>query len=239
MNNHKLYDIEPRIKSMGSISVPDVDYGDLKLQVMPFNNERAFKLPIAFSVWQSTFDELRSKIPLSSGLNNHHISIESRYFFLDDYLRREGLHIDGNFCLDDEFSYGENGEYRCGWGARPGWLYKSDKGGMVGVEEFELPYSGMPIEQGKYVSSKLGGLVVLSKYAGCNVYTDKIANAFVGPGGDLEHYRSQLLKPKLIAADEVFFMTGDTPHESLKITKGNRRAFLRITLNHRYPNRLI
>ena len=39
--------------------------------------------------------------------------------------------------------------------------------------------------------------------------------------------------------NQLYFMSSNTPHETLLITKGKRRTFLRITLNHNYKNESI
>ena len=39
----------------------------------------------------------------------------------------------------------------------------------------------------------------------------------------------------MFEANNLYFMTSNTPHETLTIPKGERRTFMRVTLDRRYP----
>jgi hypothetical protein len=59
--------------------------------------------------------------------------------------------------------------------------------------------------------------------------------------GSFEKMDHQLTddRKKIFEKDQLYFMSSNTPHETLLITKGKRRTFLRITLNHNYQNESI
>jgi hypothetical protein len=46
-------------------------------------------------------------------------------------------------------------------------------------------------------------------------------------------------KKVIFEKNQLYFMSSNTPHETLLISKGKRRTFLRITLNHNYQNEAI
>ena len=86
------------------MNLPDPRFGDLKLSVMPFeNNGKRIKLPIGFELWEDTLNEIVKQIPQREGANRHYVTIDSRFFSKSDFLRREGIHADGNFCVDPNF----------------------------------------------------------------------------------------------------------------------------------------
>jgi len=288
-----MYNLNAQIKKLATIKIPNVDFGDCKLQVFPFDNAlKKAKLPDMFAPWQRAFDQMRKKIPLVDGKNNHFITIDSQWFSTDGFLRREGIHIDGNFCVDPEFSYGGNTNTPIAtWGgAMPTWggvtpepvkkswggvtpeLKKSwggvapepvkkswggvtpervkeswDGGRALKMEDlwtvnvpWTLPYE-VKIPFGTYVSDDLGGILAVSSLPGCKVWHGKFA-ADIRNAGDCEHMRDEFeasTNGVVLGSDECWFMSSNTPHETLKIDKGNRRTFLRITLDHQYPNKII
>ena len=266
-----MYNLDARIKLLSKVKVPDVDFGDCKLQVFPFDNSKKVKLPAMFASWQKAFEQMRKKIPLVDGKNNHYITIDSQWFSTDGFLRREGIHIDGNFCADIEFSYRDQNAPIATWGgAVPTWggvepvpppAPKETWGGVTptwgGVVPnpnetgnlsagwtvkvpWTLPYE-INVPFGKYVSDDLGGILAVSSLPGCKVWHGKYT-ADIRDSGDCEHMRGELeASPNsvILGSNECWFMSSNTLHETLKIDKGNRRTFLRITLDHQYPNKLI
>src|SRR6187399_3192106 len=126
-----------KITLLGKISLPNPKYGDLKLSVMPFENTGIFvKLPIGFEMWEESFNEVLKYIPLSEGANTHYLTIDSKFFTQDDFLRREGIHIDGNFCADP------NTNFRT-WGGihvTKTWAGISVTPELKIVKDWELPY---------------------------------------------------------------------------------------------------
>jgi hypothetical protein len=59
--------------------------------------------------------------------------------------------------------------------------------------------------------------------------------------GSFENMTDQLSDDRKIIFEknQLYFMSSNTPHETLLISKGKRRTFLRITLNHDYQNESI
>ena len=47
------------IKNLGTVQLPDPEYGDLKLSVMPFeNNGEWVSLPEGFKIWEESFNNV-------------------------------------------------------------------------------------------------------------------------------------------------------------------------------------
>ncbi len=227
------------ISKIGNVNLPDPQYGDFKLSVMPFeNNGHKIKLPIGFEMWEDTLNEIIKQIPLCDGANTHYVTIDSKFFSKAEFLRREGIHADGNFCVDPNFK-------NATWGGVtpqpvPTWggsrfcekTYRA-------VKDWEMPYD-MEIPIGDYISEKKGGIFAVSTEVGCQGWQGEFYGQ-VGAEGDFTSMQEQLTDDKKIVfeKDALYFMTSNTPHETLLIDKGKRRTFLRITLNHEYPNELL
>ena len=93
------------IENLGEVVLPDPNTGDFKLSVMPFENTGEWvSLPHGFKLWEESFNEVLKYIPLQEGANTHYVTIDTKFFTTDEFLRREGVHIDGNFCVDPYFS---------------------------------------------------------------------------------------------------------------------------------------
>mgnify|MGYP000361309843 CR=1 FL=1 len=234
-----MYNLNTKAAHLSNIIMPDPDYGDMTLQMFPFNNSENVRLPLAFSIWQETFDKIRKMIPIIDGDNNHFVTISTRFFSQQGTLRREGLHLDGNFCGDPSFSYATWGGTRTTWaGAAPN--FDSEEGWVTHkawVDPFDLI---VPI--GKYVSDDLGGIFLLSSHPGCELFLGNMRDIDVGDSGNLEHQREKVIaqgKSVIQGKDECWFISSNTPHESLEIPQGIRRSFMRVTLNCKYPNKLI
>ena len=218
--------------------LPSIDFGNAKLQVFPFNNmDKEIKLPFLFSQFQEIFNTIRSKIPLMDKYKNnlHYVTIDTRYFENDDYLRREGLHIDGNFCIDPSFKYKT-------WGGTT-WAYvdfEENNEKIVAIKAWEDPYN-IEIPIGDYISDSLGGILMISSIPGCKIFNGNFNLNILDAGSISEDNREELNKYNTVIPDsnELYFISSNTPHETLITEKGNRRTFLRITLNHNYENKLI
>lgn len=305
------------IKNLGEIILPDPAHGDLKLSVMPFeNNGKWISLPEGFKQWEESFNEVLKHIPLQEGANTHYVTIDTKFFTTDEFLRREGVHIDGNFCVDPYFtssiteemsswggaSYdsssnsswgGASYQSKSSWGGAeplPSWggaTYddsdiKSSWGGaeplpswggatsesknpkfkivrgkdginkLLRESHFEpspdnshvkmdwvLPYN-VVIPISEYVSSSKGGILTVSTEVGCQAWTGDFYGEVMSEGS-FENMTNQLTDDRKIVFEKnkLYFMSSNTPHETLLISKGKRRTFLRITLNHDYKNESI
>jgi hypothetical protein len=223
------------IKKIGKLTLPNPQYGDLKLSVMPFENSgKHVSLPIGFQMWERSFNEIISMIPLQDGANQHYVTIDSKFFSKSDFLRREGIHADGNFCVDPNFNNPTwGGTTTETWG---GAKYHPE---YRVIKDWELPYD-IEIPIGDYISDTKGGILCVSTEVGCQAWEGEFYGN-VGAEGDFTSMVDQLTEQKKIVfeKDILYFMTSNTPHETLLIDKGKRRTFLRITLNHEYSNRLL
>lgn len=291
---------------------------------MPFENNGSWvSLPEGFKQWEESFNEVLKYIPLQEGANTHYVTIDTKFFTTDEFLRREGVHIDGNFCVDPYFSsaiaekaswggssYGGSSwggaryeEPKSSWGGaepRPSWggaRYEEPKSSWGGAEprpswggatyeyelenelaEFEsvsypkyslvkgendvyslvresqfesypdnshvkmdwvLPYD-ITIPVSEYVSSSKGGILTVSTEVGCQAWSGDFYGEVMSEGS-FEKMEDQLTDDKkvIFEKNQLYFMSSNTPHETLLISKGKRRTFLRITLNHNYQNEAI
>lgn len=239
-----------KVNNIMDLKVNDIFVGDCKLNVLPvIHSGERIKLPESFSKWEENINEIFSNIPVleQEDCNTHYITIDSKFFSDDGFLRREGIHFDGNFCVDLKYKYKT-------WG-RSGWAgiaieevvnYKGDNqiilkdGKHYEIKKgFETPYK-LDMEFGDYVSDELGGILVASSLAGCDVWEGDF-DVTPNDGGDLSNNLDLFKESNKISLDanKLYFMTSNTPHASTPIKKGNRRTLIRITLNHKYPNRLI
>jgi hypothetical protein len=311
------------IKNLGEIVLPDPTTGDFKLSVMPFENNGSWvSLPEGFKQWEESFNEVLKHIPLQEGANTHYVTIDTKFFTTDEFLRREGVHIDGNFCVDPYFSssitemsswggasYNDsersswggasyNDSERSSWGGAsydsksswggaepmPSWggatydgsendiksscwggatsksrvpQYKIVRGEdgvarIIRESKFEeqsdnshvkmdwvLPYD-IVIPISEYVSSTKGGILTVSTEVGCQAWTGDFHGEIMSEGS-FEKMEDQLTDDRkvIFEKNQLYFMSSNTPHETLLISKGKRRTFLRITLNHNYENSLI
>lgn len=311
------------VKHLGEILLPDPEHGDFKLSVMPFeNNGEWVNLPEGFKIWEETFNEVLKHIPLQEGANTHYVTIDTKFFTTDDFLRREGIHIDGNFCVDPYFtssitemaswggaSYQHEGG-RSSWGgasyqtpetSKSSWggagyspvksswggagytdNHKSSWGGagysswggarhesfvlnpkleekgngiykVIREGKFEampdnshvkmdwvLPYKDIVIPVSEYVSNEKGGILTVSTEVGAQAWDGEFYGEILSEGA-FDNMLDQLTddRKKVFEKNQLYFMTSNTPHETLIIEKGKRRTFLRITLNHNYDNSLI
>lgn len=229
-----------RIKSLGPIPVQEPDYGDLSLKVFPIIHGDRVDLPWAFKMWTIEVSDMLSRLPVQPGATSAFVTIESRWFSVPDTLRREGVHMDGNFCADPTFKRGDR--TLAGWGG--GWSglralkdYEEPDNSHVEMG-FAIPYDIGVIPIGKYVSDHLGATIVATSYAGCRVWPGEYEGE-VGEGGDYSSMADQLGKSTIIPAGEVVAMTSNTPHQSLMTPAGVRRTLIRITMPHNWDNRCL
>ncbi len=303
------------VKNLGEVILPDPNTGDFKLSVMPFENNGSWvSLPEGFKQWEESFNEVLKYIPLQEGANTHYITIDTKFFTTDEFLRREGVHMDGNFCVDPYFtsslneemsswggaSYDGNSSWggasyqepksswggaepnvksswggaepdvKSSWGGAepmPSWggarsntttpQYRIVRGEdgvarIVRESKFEempdnshvkmdwvLPYD-ITIPISEYVSSSKGGILTVSTEVGCQAWSGDFYGEVMSEGS-FEKMEDQLTDDRkvIFEKNQLYFMSSNTPHETLLISKGKRRTFLRITLNHNYQNESI
>lgn len=218
------YDLHSTIMHLGEMTVEDPMFGDFKLNVFPIVLCRdKVCLPSPFDLWSRNVDYMLSHIPACEGANNHYVTIDSKFFPTDGSLRREGVHIDGNLCVDDSFPFAT-------WAG----LESTPDGGYK--KEWESEHH-VGIYPGKYVSSSLGGIVCASSLYGCRAWAGE-NKACIGSGGEITNLDASQ-NATHFKKDNIYFMSSNTPHETIPIKKGMRRTLIRITLNHKYDNKLI
>lgn len=239
--------INARTKKLDTLKCPDARHGDVKLNVYPFKHRwhKGFdehlwvRLPEGFERWEvllnTIIDNYVPHQEVGGEELTHYVTIDSKFFTLPESLRREGLHIDGNFCCDPKFA-------RETWGGGGTWAgvtynHKTGKPQADWVSPY-MKIEDIPI--GDYVSDTKGGIICVSSYPGCRAWQGRFEGD-IGDGGDCSELQQKPSDVDRVTfeKDEVYFMTSNTPHESLVISKGTRRTFMRITLDHRYKNAAI
>lgn len=219
--------INPKFVDLGELTLVDPEFGDFTLNLHPYKTP----LPQQFYIWKDVVEtRILSLIPHNDNSSNeHYVTITSKYFTEEGCLRREGVHIDGNFCADPTF-IGET------WGGTSTtWAGVHIDENLVITTPWESPYGIQP-PIGKYVSSELGGIFCVSSFEGCDVWDNKI-ECEIGDGGSLNHFNTD--EPEILKANNLYFMSSDTPHQSNIIPQGERRTLIRVTLAHDYPNEML
>lgn len=217
--------------------MPEPQYGDCKLSVFPFENGKRIVLPDCFKIWERFVNALADLIPLQRGANTHYLTIDSRFFTRDGFLRREGLHADGNFCVDPNFNHATwGGTETETWGGMSSTKYEAKPDNSHVKMNWVLPYK-IVIPVGDYISDDKGGILCVASQTGCQGWEGEFYGE-VGAEGDFTAMQEQLTDDKkvIFEKDNLYFMTSNTPHETLVVEKGKRRTLLRITLNHEYMN---
>lgn len=233
--------MKAKIKKLGELHLKHNLVGNHTLNLFP---DRL--LPSGFEMFQPVVDKIFSHIPWdNNSSNDHFVTIDSKYFAEASALRREGLHIDGNFCADPEFQLTGSGRNTWGgteiivtWGRT---RFEVIENGNYSIHTPFINEFGAKPEVGIYVSEELGGIFCVSDLAGCEAFEGDF-DIEVQSEGNVEHERKEIEKNGnkiLFQAHQLYFMTSNTPHESLIIPAGNRRTLIRVTLAHDYPNKLL
>jgi hypothetical protein len=213
------YLLQPTLKDLGLLEVVEPKYGDYTLNLHP----ACLDLPPQFSIWKEQIESIIERVPDFYKFQNF-ITINSKFFTQDSALRREGVHIDGNFCADPNFSCSTWGGTTTTWGGT------SLDPQLNIVTKWVSPYGVTP-PLGTYVTPDFGGILIASSFEGCDVF-EKERLCYIDDEGSLEHEDFQ--EPTRLEANKLYFMSSDTPHSSLVIPRGNRRTLIRITLDHSY-----
>jgi len=242
--------MKAKILDLGHFEIPDQEFGNTRLNVYPFKQTSYVKLPEPYKMWESALNDILKYVPLQKGADNHAITICSDFFTENDYQRREGIHIDGNFCVDPNFKRKNKPISSWGgmsprpletWGgisSNPDILSEQPDNSHVRMN-WVLPYN-IVIPIGKYVSKNEGGIFIISTNVGTQAWQGHVPND-IADGGSMDHL-SHILTDETsihIPKNKLIFMTSNTPHKTLMIPKGTRRTFMRLTLDHRYKNKEI
>jgi hypothetical protein len=239
--------LQTKAKNFGCINIPEQSIGNTRLNVFPFEQTKEYvELPEPYKMWEETLNEILMYIPLQEDATQHCITINSEFFTEDTYQRREGIHIDGNFCVDPNY-LDEKSNPLSTWGGMTWGGMKHNSNHQTEQEDnshvdmdWVLPYN-IIVPIGTYVDNNKGGLFIASSNIGTR-YWKVNENISIAEAGDLSHMKGKRLKlsnSKHLPANELVFINSTTPHETLLIPKGTRRTFLRLTLNHNYDNRQI
>jgi len=234
------------VVDMGYFPVEDPLYGNLTLNLFPFRLPcRRLLLPNEFKLWEPAINRLISIVTPQPEAPCHFITIDSQFFAVSDTLRREGVHMDGNFCVDPSFGGKTWGGATPTWGgATPRPLNAPtpvepaeptpDDETRVADTPWVSPYNLYP-PYGQYISGDNGGILCVSSYSGCRVWEGEFPEP--GDGGACDAALFSAEDAILFKAHNLYFMTSNTPHQSLPIPAGTRRTLFRLTLDHRFDNR--
>ena len=231
--------INATIKNLGQLHCPDAEYGDIKLNVFPIEHKKNW-LPPSFQPWEHTLDQMLEHVPYQEGATQHYVTIDSKFFTLPDTLRREGIHLDGNFCADPNFN-SLQGRPMASWGGDggPGGTWAGLKYNPTtgkGESDWVMPYD-IEIPIADYISDSKGGILCTSSIMGCVAWKGQFEGN-IKDGGNFEELEHQLQEKNKVEFNEhqLYFMSSNTPHESIMIDKGVRRTFIRLTLDCEYDN---
>lgn len=227
-----------KITKLETIQVHEPEYGDFKLNMCPVeNNGHIVSLPDGFKCWNDNVNNILKHVPiLQNGDNRHFVTIDSKFFSTDGFLRREGVHADGNFCVDPDFK-----SVVC-WGGsqpKPTWGGSSLNKKWKVEKDWETPFD-VEVPIGTYITEKKGGIFCVSSEVGCQAWEGEF-HGEVKAEGDYTEMNKQLTDDKRVVfnKNKLYFMTSNTPHETLHISKGTRRTFVRVSLNHDYPTNMV
>ena len=232
--------IKTRINNLGNVCIPEPEQGDMKLSVYPFQQTKV-DLPKYFKDYEDIVTDMMKHVPMEKGCERHFVTIDTKFFSQTECLRREGIHADGNFVVDPKFTG------VVGWGGtQPTWGgVKPEQGeikpGLNGHVKMDwvMPFP-VHIPVGDYISDTKGGILCAATAKGCQAWEGNFQGE-VGAEGDFSTMEKQLTEDKkvILQKDTLYFMSSNTPHETLPIYKGNRRTLIRITLHEEYPNNRI
>ena len=256
--------LNARIAHLENMAIPDQEFGNTKLNVMPFIHDGSYiKLPIEYKKWEKSLNNIMKYVPVQADALQHYITINSDFFTKPGTQRREGVHMDGNFCVDPTFT--DEGVHVKAWDTAPTWGNLTPLKAWGGISPSPTPswggmnfngYKEMPdnshvrmdwvlpydivIPIAKYVTNTKGGLLVVSSDVGTRAWAGEF-NGRVAAEGSFHKMQDQLTDDKLqyVPKNKLVFMTSNTPHETLPIKAGTRRTFMRVTLNHNYNNKQI
>lgn len=242
--------LNAKIMELHELHVPDQEIGNTRLNVMPFEHTAGWvSLPEPYKMWEEALNAILQHVPVQEGATQHYITINSEFFTESGTQRREGVHIDGNFCVDPTFVDRSGQHIACWAGLKiPSWAGMSIKEGVYKeradnshVEmDWVLPYNNVVIPIAKYVSDTKGGLFVVSSNVGTRAWQGEFEDQ-IAAEGSCENMLDQLTpeRSQYVPKNRLVFMTSNTPHETLPIEAGTRRTFMRLTLNHAYDNTAI
>lgn len=216
---------------MGSLHLPDPEAGDMKLNVFPIYHKRNWmELPQNFKNYEYALNTILNQIPVQDDAREHYVTIDSKFFTTQDFLRREGVHVDGNFCADPDFKKTTWGGTQTTWGGTRISPKLKIETNWVSEHKVKIPI-------GTYISDNLGGIITVSNEVGCRAWDGQF-KGLVGNEGDFSSMEEQLTidKEYILGKDQIWAMSSNTPHETLLIDQGKRRIFMRITLDHKYEN---
>lgn len=229
------------LRDLGPVVVPEPSVGNFQLSVFPIKHDGTLLvLPPGFELWEGTVRAILEPIPVQAGATNFFVTIDSRFFTQAGLLRREGLHVDGNFCADPTFAP------KTTWGPSPTGPSPT-WGGMLCVSPVEMPDNShvtmgwtlpydIVIPIGQYVSGDKGGILAACSWVGCTAWPGTYDGEILS-GGELSEPPGG--NPVTLPANRSIFMTSNTPHETMEVPGGVRRTLIRITLDCRYDNTVL
>ena len=115
--DNKEHFLNTKQKYLGNVKLPNPEFGDLKLNVFSISHDgNKIELPKQFKDYEDSLNEIMAKIPVQENATEHYVTIDSKFFTTKAFLRREGVHIDGNFCADPNFKGSTWGGTTTTWG---------------------------------------------------------------------------------------------------------------------------
>jgi hypothetical protein len=188
--------LQTKSKSFGKISIPEQKVGNTRLNVFPFKHtEEYVTLSEPYKLWEETLNEILMYVPVQKNADIHYITINSEFFTENNYQRREGIHIDGNFVVDPEYIDNKNNPVSTWGGMTWGGIchntkYTSEQPDNSHVKmDWVLPYD-IVIPIGTYVDNNKGGIFIASSNTGTRYW--EVNDKFdIAEAGDLSHEKEK------------------------------------------------
>lgn len=196
--------IHSMIANVGTVEFP-APSEPTQVYMHPHVLGQPLELPVGARHFSNTVAAMLSR--LGDVVGKVFITIDRRLVKASTSHRRPGPHVDGNFIYD--WSGGGGG----------GWLTGTN-GRVLPPEAHRLQYC-----------NPLGGLLIASDYAACQVWTGQFEGQ-PEQGGDCSHMQDQLDRaPTFLLEPNTLWLGNSTcVHESLPVSEDVVRTLVRITL---------
>ena len=186
----------------------------LSVQMMPFINASTFadtRLPESLrEYWETFFPLILEQLDSDDGTICF-ITVDEREVEVGETQRRPGLHtecpgvlqVDGHDKLGARKGEGTHWVRDLGWGSSEGRM----DGGIIFASNMADTCAVWP----------------------CRIAATERSGPLTRAGGDLEHLRQYMpVEPTLLLADNLYWMTDQTPHEALPANLSGVRQFFRV-----------
>lgn len=190
-------------KELFKVKIPKYT-GEIKM--LPFDLSNLNEVPDRY---KKLVTKMISFLPNKEGIA--YLTIDGKKVNKGETQRRGGIHVDGNYLKEGDWSNGGGNGWKVGEG-----------GSKLTSEEHKKSYK-----------SKTGGMIITSTYSSSKGWNGK----FKGnpkEGGDCSHIKN-IGEGFTLKSHRVYYGNSQFLHESLPLNKKVHRTIVRITLPKDYP----